>query len=153
MRKASIKKITLYVLILLAVLYLLCFIISMAAAFNIQTLTYRSTGWGVVLAEYQLDFADDLTELNYFDFDGTLSSHTENTFSTSAQIKVKFICAVALMPLWKNEYNNPFVQDGDHWHTIMSYNDKTITTYGSNSYPLTYGLVYHVIMSVFDIAN
>lgn len=102
------------------------------------------------MTEYQLDFVDDRAELNFYDFDGTRSAHAEQTFSAAQQTKIRLVCAISLMPLWRDDYYNPFVEDGDHWHTIMTYSNREKTTYGSNSYPLTYRFVYHAIMSVFD---
>lgn len=149
--KATLRKMILRGLIILIAIYLLCLTYCMVSVFNIQTITYNSTGWGVVLAEYKLNFAEDLAELNYYDFDGTRSAHVENPFSGVQQAKVRFVCAIALMPLWRSGYNNPFVVDGDQWCIIISYENREKATYGSNSYPLTYPFVYHTIVSVFDM--
>ncbi|MEG2687264.1 MAG: hypothetical protein RR954_09155 [Christensenellaceae bacterium] len=150
MSKAKLKKLAPRVLIIFFVIYLLCLIYCGVSVFKMQTLTYNSTGWGIVLTEYKLDFVGDLTVLNYYDFDGTLSTHTQNTFSPAQQTKVRLVCAISLMPLWRGEYDNPYVMDGDQWHTIITYGNREKTTYGSNSYPLTYCFVHNTIISIFD---
>lgn len=137
-------------MVVLVVIYLLCLVYCTASVFTMQALTYNSMGWGAILAEYKLDFAEDSIELNYYDFDGTLSTHLESAFTPAQQAKVRLSCAISLMPLWRSAYDNPFVMDGDQWRTITVYNSGEKITYGSNSYPITYHFVYHTIMSVFD---
>ena len=150
MRKAKFKKIVIIILALFISSYLLCFIYCTASVFKMHTLNYSSSGWGVVLAEYKLDFDNDLVEDNYYDFDGTLTAHYENTFSAVQQIKVRFACAISLMPIWKSRYINPTVMDGAQWELTVTYDEKEKQTYGSNAYPLLYRFAYDAIRSVID---
>lgn len=149
MRKAKLKKIVIIVLALFIASYLLCLIYCTESVYKMHTLNYNSRGWGVVLAEYKLDFDNDLVEANYYDFDGTFS-HEENTFSAEQQRKVRLACAISLMPIWKSRYDNPNVFDGDQWELTVTYDGKEKYTYGSNAYPLFYRFAYNSIMSVID---
>lgn len=150
MRKARLKKTFRCVLITLLALYMLCLLCCAVSVFRMQTLTYNSTAWGVVLAEYKLDFVHGFVEKNVYDFDGTLSAHAENTFSEEQQTKLRFVCAVSLMPLWRGRYNNPHVLDGDQWYTVIDYGGREKVTRGSNAYPVTYRLIYDTIMTIFE---
>ncbi|MCM1039030.1 MAG: hypothetical protein NC434_06860 [Ruminococcus sp.] len=121
------------------------------AVTNIRTLSYQSIGWGVVLVEYKFDFADDLVEVNYYDYDETLHTHREDTFSPEQQKKLRLACAFSLMPVWKWSYHNPAVSDGDQWEVMITYNNgKEKRTYGSNAYPLLYPLAHDTITSISD---
>lgn len=150
MRKVKLKRIVIIVLTLFIASYLLCLVYCTASVFKMHTLNYNSRAWGVVWAEYKLDFDNDLVEDNYYDFDGTLTAHYENTFSAGQQIKVRFACAISLMPIWKSRYINPNVFDGDQWELTVTYDGKEKQTYGSNAYPLLYRFAYGAIRSVID---
>lgn len=150
MRKVKLKRIIIIVLALFIASYLLCLIYCMASVYKMHTLNYNSRGWGVVLAEYKLDFDNDLAEVNYYDFDGTLKTHREDTFSAEQQRKVRFACAISLMPIWKSRYINPNVMDGAQWELTVTYDEKEKRTYGSNAYPLLYRFAYDAIRSVID---
>lgn len=150
MRKAKLKRIIIIVLALFIAFYLLCLIYCTASVYKMHTLNYNSSGWGVVLAEYKLDFDNDLVEANYYDFDGMLKTHSENTFSAEQQRKVRFACAISLMPIWKSRYVNPNVMDGAQWELTVTYDEKEKRTYGSNAYPLLYRFAYDAIRSVID---
>lgn len=147
--RGKIKKTVCIVLFAAALLYLGCLIFSTVLVFRMQELTYTAWGWGVVLAEYKLDFNNDFAERNYYDFDGTLSSHVEETFSKEQQTKIMFACAVSFMPFWKSEYIDPHVADGDQWEITMNDGKKEKSVYGYNAYPFAYRRVYHSIQSVF----
>ncbi|MDE7282156.1 MAG: hypothetical protein K2N85_00975 [Lachnospiraceae bacterium] len=150
MRKAKFKKIVITVLALAIASYLLCLIFCTVYIFKMHTLNYNSSGWGVVLSEYKLDFDNDLAEVNYYDFDGTLKTHREDTFSAEQQRKVRLACAISLMPVWKSRYINPNVMDGAQWELTVTYYEKEKRTYGSNAYPLLYRFAYDAIRSVID---
>lgn len=98
-KKEKLKRAARKILFAAAVIYLVCLIFSMISVFRMQELSYNAWGWGVILAEYKLDFADDFLERNYYDFDGTLMTHVENSFTTAQQLKVRLICSFSLMPL------------------------------------------------------
>lgn len=150
MRKIKFKKIILIVSIILIVFiafYLSRLVYCRVEVSNIHTLNYSSYGWGVVLVEYNLDFDNDLAEVNYYDYDGTLSSHSEKVFSAEQQDDVKSAFIISLMPLWKSNYNNPGVMDGDHWLLKVTYGEKEKQTYGSNAYPRLYRVAYDAIRS------
>ena len=150
MRRTKLKRIAIRVLLLFSISYLLCLIFCTVSVFHMRTLNYSSMGWGVVLAEYKFDFVNNLAEVNYYDFDGTLRTHREDSFSTEQQMELRLACAVSLMPVWRYDYYNPGVADGDQWHVIISYDEKEKHTYGSNSYPLLYRVAYDKIRSVVD---
>ena len=150
MRKINFKMIAIRAVLIFCAFYLLCLIFCTVSVSNMHTLYYSSSGWGVVLVEYKLDFDNDLAEVNYYDYDGTLKTHSENTFSAEQQKKVRLACALSFMPVWKYYYNNPGVSDGDHWHMIITYKEKEKHTYGSNAYPFMYRFVYDAIRSVVD---
>lgn len=149
-KKEKLKRAARKILFAAAVIYLVCLIFSMISVFHMQELSYNAWGWGVILAEYKLDFADDFLERNYYDFDGTLMTHVENSFTTAQQLKVRFICSFSLMPLWRGTYINPSVADGDQWELISINGKEERRVYGSNAYPLTYRFVYSTIRSVCD---
>lgn len=153
MRKTKLRRIAIRVLLLFSVLYLLCLIFCTVSVFHMRTLNYSSIGWGVVLAEYKFDFVNNLAEVNYYDFDGTLKTHREDSFSTKQQMKLRLACAISIMPFWRSEYYNPAVSDGDQWRVIITYDEKEKYTRGSNSYPILYSVVYGTIRSVADTIN
>lgn len=150
MHSKKTKRIIISVLLFFIVLYLLCLIFCTVSVFKMRTLNYSSWGWGVVLAEYKFDFVNDLAEVNYYDYDGTLRTHKEDSFSNEQQMKLRFACAISLMPVWRHRYYNPAVADGDQWEVVISYDEKEKSTYGSNSYPLLYRVAYGMIRSVVD---
>lgn len=153
MRKARLKRIVIVVLLLFIASYLLCLIYCTASVYKMHTINYNSSGWGVVLAEYKLDFDNDLAEANYYDFDGMLKTHRENTFSAEQQRKVRLACAISLMPVWKSRYYNPNVMDGNQWQLTVTYDEKEKRTYGSNAYPLLYRFAYDAVRSVIDMTE
>ena len=118
-----------------------------------KTLSYNAWGWGVVLAEYKLDFVNDSVEVNYYDFDGTLTTHKEDTFSAEQQEELKHVCMVSCMPLWRSRYIDPNVADGDQWYITADFGFKEKYVYGSNAYPYTYRNVYDKIRSITDGMN
>lgn len=150
MNKTKLKKFAIGILLLFTIFYLLCLIFCTVSVFQIRKLNYSSIGWGVVLVEYKLDFVNNLAEVNYYDFDGTLKTHREDSFSTKQQMKLRLACAISLMPVWRNEYYNPNVNDGDQWHLVITYDEKEKHTRGSNSYPLLYRVAYNAISSAVD---
>lgn len=148
MHRKKTKRIIISILILFSVFYLLCLIFCTVSVFQMRTLNYNSRDWGLVFAEYKFDFVNNLAEVNYYDHDGTLRTHKEDSFSKEQQMKLRFACAVSFMPVWKDEYYNPAV--ADEWEVIISYDEKEKRTYGSNAYPLLYRVAYGMIRSVAD---
>lgn len=150
MRRTKFKKIVIRVLVLFSAFYLLGLICCTVLVFHMRTLNYSSMGWGVVLVEYKFDFVNNLTEVNYYDYDGTLTTHKEDSFTKEQQMKLRLASAISLMPIWRNYYYNPAVSDGDQWFVIISYDEREKHTYGSNSYPFLYRVAYNMIRSVVD---
>lgn len=150
MRKINFKMIAIRAVLIFCAFYLLCLVFCIVSVFNMHTLYYSSSGWGVVLVEYKLDFDNDLAEVNYYDYDGTLKTHREDTFSAEQQKKVRLACTLSFMPVWKYHYNNPGISDGDNWHITITYKEKEKNSYGSNAYPFMYRFAYDTITSVFD---
>lgn len=142
MNKTAIPKIALRIV-------LLCLMFCMASVFRMRKLTIYSMGWGEILAEYQLDFADGFAEVDYFDFDGTPASHAEGIFSAEQQREIRFVCFVSFMPLWRNSYIDSSVADGDQWQITLTYDKMEKTIYGSNAYPLMYDFAWKRIRAVF----
>lgn len=150
MRKNKLKRIIISVLTLFSVFYLLCLIFCTVSVFQMRTLNYSSMGFGAVLAEYNFDFVNSLVEVNYYDYDGTITTHKEDSLSKEQQMELRLACAFSFMPVWRQKYYNPAVCDGDQWELIVSYDEKEKRTYGSNSYPLLYRVAYDMIRSIVD---
>lgn len=150
MRRKKIKKIIISVLLLFIVFYLLCLIFCAVSVLQMRTLNYSSRGLGAVLAEYNFDFVNNLVEVNYYDYNGTITTHKEDSLSKEQQMKLRLACAVSCMPVWRQKYYNPNVCDGDQCEVIISYDDKEKQTHGSNSYPLLYRVAYDMIRSIVD---
>lgn len=150
MKKKYIKRIAGMILSGIVLLYLAGLLYSTVLVFRMQELNYTAWGWGVVLVEYNLDFANHYAERNYYDFDGALSSHVEGAFSEGEQTEIRLVCAISLIPLWKSEYVDPYVSDGDQWEITIDDGEKGKSTYGYNAYPFTYRLVYGSIRSIFE---
>ena len=70
MRKINFKMIVIRAVLIFCAFYLLCLMFCTVSVFNMHTLYYSSSGWGVVLVEYKLDFDNDLAEVNYYDNPG-----------------------------------------------------------------------------------
>lgn len=153
MNKMKLKRIVLKAFLICIVLFLLCLIYCARLVSGMETLCYNAWGWGVVLAEYKLDFVKDSVDVYYYDFDGTLMSHKVDEFSEDQQREVRFVCAVSCMPLWRSSYINPSVADGDQWYITADYGSMEKYVYGSNAYPLTYHNVYDKIRSIADSVN
>lgn len=156
MRKVKFKKILVIVVIVLILFitsYLLCFIYCTTSVYKMHTLNYSSMEFGLVVAEYKLDFDNDFVEVNYYDYDGILKTHREDTFSAEQQRKVRLACSISLMPIWKSRYYDPNVLDGDQWELTVNYDGKEKQTYGSNAYPLLYHFAYDAISSVIDMTE
>ncbi len=150
MRRTKLKRVIIRVLLLFIAFYLLSLIFCTVMAFQMRTLNYSSMGWGVVLAEYKFDFVDNLVEVNYYDYDGRLITHKEDSFSEEQQMNLRLACAISFMPIWRDDYYNPAISDGDQWCVLVSYDKKENRTYGSNSYPLLYCGAYNMIRSIVD---
>ena len=153
MDKTKWKRGILCVLLLIVVLYLVCMIYCMISVSRVKTLSDNAWGWGVVLAEYRLDFADGSIEVNYYDFDGTLMTHKKDEFSEEQQKEVRSACVASFMPLWRSRYVDTSVADGDQWYITADFGLKEKYVYGSNAYPLTYHNVYDKIRSLADQMN
>lgn len=153
MKRAKWKRGILCVLLLGIVLYLTGLIYCATVVSRMETLSYNAWGWGVVLAEYKLDFANDSVEVNYYDFDGTLMAHRKDKFSEEQQKEVRSACVASFMPLWRKRYINSSVADGDQWYIIADFGLKEKYVYGSNAYPLTYRNVYDKIRALADEIN
>ena len=101
----------------------------------------------------KFDFVNNLAEVNYYDFNGTLKTYREDSFSTGQQMKLRLACAISFMPVWRSEYYNSAVLDGNQWRVTVTYDEKEKHIHGSNSYPLLYRVAYGAISSVADTIN
>ena len=149
MKKISVKKILVALLSLAITIYLMAVIASAVFMSRMTSLTYNATGFGVTLAEYQIDFEANTAERNYYNYDNTLSEHTKCFLTANQERKLKIIAAFPLMPLWKSNYNNPNIYDGNQWNLVKRYGNTKQITFGSNAYPLTYSFVLAAIQDVF----
>ncbi len=153
MRKIKLKKLIPQIVLMILLIYMLCLIYCTIVAFQMKSITYSSSGFGVVLEEYKLDFEENSAVLSYYNFDGDLTSNTEVALSSAQETKIRLICAISFMPFWRSRYVNPYIQDGYQWETIISYNNKAKEIYGSNLRPLTFHFVFDTIMHVFETTN
>ncbi len=129
--------------LLLGVLCLLLFGLSftarsLKAAAHIRSLRFESLGFGQVLFEYQLDLDTGLAEYNSYEYDGTLRTHKEGRLSDAQQKQLQRACGLALVPLWKDQYVDPRICDGDQWRMVIGYEDEEKGIFGSNAYPPFY---------------
>ena len=145
MKKAKKKKIAKYIALAIASIYLLLLIISGVFMASMMSVTYESSFIGVTVEHYKIDFKANTTDRSYYNVDGTPRAYYSNELTAGQEIKLKTICIVSLMPLWRRNYNNPFIMDGDQWDVIRNYGKFKHETYGSNAYPLTYRWVLWAI--------
>lgn len=147
MKKISVKKILVALLSLAITIYLIAVIASAVFMSRMTSLTYNATDFGVTLAEYQIDFEANTAERNYYN--NTLSEHTKCFLTANQERKLKIIAAFFLIPLWKSNYNNINIYDGDQWNLVKRYGNTKQITFGSNAHPFTYHFVLAAIQDVF----
>ena len=153
MKKVKLKKLIPLIILSILVIYLLCLVYCMVAAFQMKSINYSSSGFGVVMEEYELNYEENSAALSHYDYDGNVTEHTEAALTSAQKTKVRLICAVSLMPMWRSRYVNPAINDGNQWRMIISYKGKEKEVYGSNLSPLTFSFVEDAIMTIFEAAN
>ena len=129
--------------------YILAVIISIAMMSQMTQITYNATAYGTTLREDIVDFKTNIAQRNYYDFYGKPTDHKENLISPAKEFGIKCVCSFSLLPLWRKNYFNPFIMDGDQYNIARSYKESENVIYGSNAYPLTYWFVLQAIDNAF----
>ncbi len=119
---------------------------------DIHTLKWEFSGWGVILKECMFRFDDGLVEVTYFDYDETLVSHTEYTFSEDQQKELREACYASRLPLWRGSYYdpNPGYTDGEVWIITIGYDNRERVISGSSAYPRLYHTLYDTAKAITD---
>ncbi len=145
MKTGKLKRYIRYVIIMAIGCYILAVIISIAMMSQMTKITYNATAYGTTLREDILDFKTNTAQRNYYDFYGNSTDHKENLISSAREFRIKSVCSFSLLPLWRKNYYNPLIMDGDHYNIARSYKESESVIYGSNAYPLTYWFVLQAI--------
>ncbi|WFA07808.1 hypothetical protein [Tissierella sp. Yu-01] len=149
MKTGKFKKYFRYAILMAIGCYILAVTISIAMMSKMTKITYNATAYGTTLIEDIVDFKTNTAQRNYYDFDGNPTDHKENLISPIKEFGIKSVCSFSLFPLWRKNYFNPFIMDGDQYNIARSYKENENVIYGSNAYPLTYWFVLWAIENAF----
>lgn len=149
MKIKKFKKYIRYFIIVVFGNYILAVIISAVMMSQMTQITYKTTTFGITIEENILNFKANTAQRNYYDYNRELINHEENSIDKLNNFNIKLICSLSLFPLWRKNYDNPSIMDGDQYTIIRSYENGESIIYGSNAYPLTYAFVLSAINSAF----
>ncbi|MDR7856326.1 hypothetical protein [Tissierella sp.] len=149
MKTGKLKRYFRYAILMAIGCYILAVTISIAMMSQMTKITYNATAWGRTLTEYIVDFKTNTAQVNYYDFDGNPWDHKENIISPIKEFRIKSVCSFSLFPLWRKNYENPFIMDGDQYNIVRSYKERENVIDGSSAYPLTYWFVLWAIHNAF----
>lgn len=125
--------------------YILVVIISAVMMSKMTRITYNAIAYGTTIKTIVVDFAENTAQKTTSDFYGKQMTNQKNSIKALEEIHIKAMCSLALLPLWRKTYDNPWVVCGDHYNIIRSYGNNESPVYGSNAYPLTYWLIMRTI--------
>ncbi|WMJ77528.1 MULTISPECIES: hypothetical protein [unclassified Sedimentibacter] len=125
--------------------YISAVIISSAMMSQMTQITYNATAYGTTLREDIVDFKTNTVQRNYYDYYGNPTGHKENLINPTKEFGIKCVCSFSLLPLWRKNYFNLLIMDGDQYNIVRSYKESENVIYGSNAYPLTYWFVLQAI--------
>lgn len=149
MKTGKLKKYIRFSLFVAIGCYIFAVIISIVIMSQMTQITYNATAYGTTLREDIIDFKTNTARRNYYDFYGNQTGHKENLISPAKEFGIKCVCSISLFPLWRKNYFNPFIMDGDQYNIARSYEERESVIYGSNAYPLTYWFVLQAIDNAF----
>ena len=144
------RKIGLYFLIAVLGIYVVAVIVSAVLMAQMKQITYTSNAWGKIIMEAKIDFTESRATRIYNDIYGELREQKENPISDAKKTQIKAICSFSLFPIWRKNYNNPRIMDGDQYSIVRRYENSESVIYGSNAYPLTYRFVYKAIYNAIE---
>lgn len=149
MKTGKLKRYFRYAILIVIGCYILAVTISIAMMSQMTKITYNTTAYGTTLSEYIVDFKANTAQRNYYDFDSNPRDYKENVISPIKEFGIKTVCSFSLFPLWRKNYFNPLIMDGDKYNIVRSYKERENVIYGSNAYPLTYWFVLWAIGNAF----
>jgi len=147
-RIKSLSKVLWLLIIAAAIAYVTAAIVSWVKMSEMRKITYQATAFGFVIRKDTVDFENNTAERIYFGWNGELGEPYEqnkNSFDESEEFRIKLVFSLSLFPLWREEYVDWDVFDGDQYSIIRSYEDSESVVSGSNAYPLTYRFVMSAI--------
>jgi len=118
----------------LALLLLVAAILPASAADSIPKSFSASIG-GFFGPSYQVELKDG--KLYYRSYRGNPNRARRITITPTPEQWAKFRAALDAIHIWKwkARYDNQYVNDGTQWSLSITYDDRALTSGGSNSYP------------------
>ena len=149
MKKIITKKRVSYFIFGIVGVYILAVGISAVMMSQTTQITYDAHGEGLKLRTIVIDFKENTAQNIYYNlYDVNLGlplEIKEYPINTSTKLQIKTVCSFSLFPLWRKNYYNYRILDGDEYYITITYGNNERVIYGANSYPLTYRPVMWII--------
>ena len=117
--------------------YIITVVISAIMMSQMTQIVYTSYDLGLPGRSDIIIFSES-TAIRIYRHDPDMS--VEKEMNRTEIFGLRFVCSIALFPLWQDSYNNPRTVCGDMYFIVRTYRDSESEIFGSNSYPLTYWL-------------